>query len=262
MSTDDPAERDGQERHGPVPDARPPIAIYRPVHYEPRYAYPLLVLLHGRGGDERQWQRSAARISRRNYIAISLRGPELVQRRRDGSFGYGWAQTWPDCREGEGIASLYRPAVPSPRQPDLADFVLETVELTKRAFHVHPGRVFLIGFGEGATAAYRLALAMPQAFAGLVAINGWLPRTGQPILRLPQARRLPVLVVHGLRNRLVPVGEAIRAYRLLYTAGLAVSLRYVNHGHRIGTATLHLINSWIMQNLPSSTARLTRLSGS
>jgi len=244
-----------------MPQARAPIAIYRPAEYEPRYAYPLLVLLHGRGGDEGQWRQVASRISRRNYITVSIRGPEVVQRRGDGSLGYGWGQTWPDCREGEGIAGRYRPPVPSPRQADLgtlSELVFETVELTKSALHVHPERIFLVGFGEGAAAAYRLALGAPTPFAGLVAINGWLPRTRQPIFRLPEARKLSVLIIHGLRNRLVPVAEALSAYRVLYTAGLRVNLKYVNHGHRIGVATLRLLNSWIMHLVPTSTARLAR----
>ena len=56
-----------------------------PKHYEPRYAYPLLVLFHGRGGDEQQLLRIMPQLSNRNYVAVALRGPERTRARRDGS---------------------------------------------------------------------------------------------------------------------------------------------------------------------------------
>ena len=42
-------------------------------------------------------------------------------------------------------------------------------------FTFTPRRIFLVGVGEGAAVAYRLRLSYPERFAGVVAINGWLP---------------------------------------------------------------------------------------
>src|SRR4051812_27808007 len=51
-------------------------ARFVPQRYEPNYAYPLLVLFHGRGGDEQQMVRSMPALSWRNYVGLSLRGPD------------------------------------------------------------------------------------------------------------------------------------------------------------------------------------------
>ena len=51
-----------------------PHALFVPMHYEPNYAYPLLVWLHGPGDDERQLQRVMPLISLRNYMAVGPRG--------------------------------------------------------------------------------------------------------------------------------------------------------------------------------------------
>ena len=51
-----------------------------PQRYEPNYAYPLLVLFHGRGGDEDQLIRALPSVSWRNYVGLGLRGPESLQR--------------------------------------------------------------------------------------------------------------------------------------------------------------------------------------
>src|SRR5271165_7523051 len=60
-----------------------------PRQYEPNYAYPLLVLLHARGGDEDQLVRAMPALSWRNYIGLGLRGPEPVIK-RDRLAGFGW----------------------------------------------------------------------------------------------------------------------------------------------------------------------------
>src|SRR5438477_3796237 len=67
-----------------------PVRTFLPVGYEPRYPYPLLVFFHGHGGNEEQILRLAPRVSRRNFIAIGLRGPVSLGLRNDGHLGYAW----------------------------------------------------------------------------------------------------------------------------------------------------------------------------
>src|SRR5438132_11610119 len=69
---------------------RLPLRTFLPTGYEPNYPYPLLVFFHGHGGCEEQILRLAPRVSRRNYICISLRGPESLGQRPDGRLGYCW----------------------------------------------------------------------------------------------------------------------------------------------------------------------------
>src|SRR5260370_19853018 len=64
-------------------------AMFVPQRYEPNYAYPLLALFHARGGDEQQMVRSMPALSWRNYVGLSLRGPEAVNKRGRPE-GYGW----------------------------------------------------------------------------------------------------------------------------------------------------------------------------
>ena len=70
-----------------------PVRTFLPTGYEPRYPYPLLVFFHGHGGNEEQILRLAPRLSRRNYICISLRGPVALGKRQDGRPGYSWPRT-------------------------------------------------------------------------------------------------------------------------------------------------------------------------
>src|SRR5438876_11034929 len=66
-----------------------PVRTFLPTGYEPNYAYPLLVFFHNEGGSEKQVMKLAPRVSRRNYLALGLRGPARTLR-ADGGYGYGW----------------------------------------------------------------------------------------------------------------------------------------------------------------------------
>src|SRR4051794_19809786 len=88
-------------------------ARFVPQRYEPNYAYPLLVLLHGRGGDEHQLVRSMASMSWRNYVGLGLRGPETaIRREHHDGFGWGDAFARPDRRPHHAHAR------PAPALPD------------------------------------------------------------------------------------------------------------------------------------------------
>ena len=51
-----------------------PRAVFAPLHYTPKYDYPLIVWLHGPGGDQRQLLRIMPVVSLRNYIAVAPQG--------------------------------------------------------------------------------------------------------------------------------------------------------------------------------------------
>ena len=79
-----------------------------PQRYEPNYAYPLLVLFHGRGGDEQLMARSMPAMSWRNYVGLSLRGPERhVRKGRADGFGWGPSFARPDRHEARSPAPAW-----------------------------------------------------------------------------------------------------------------------------------------------------------
>lgn len=207
---------------------RKPIRTFLPTGYEPNYAYPLIVFLHGHGGNEEQVLRLAPRLSRRNYICIGLRGPQLLGPRTDGQLGYSWGP------EGDSDAQV-------------EEYVLRAVEQTRRNYHIHSERIYLAGVKEGATLAYRLGLNSPDRFGGVIALNGRLPRPGSFLLRPKEARQMRVLIAHGIANAVVPLTMARQAYRLLYTAGLDVEMHTYPATHRLHPEMLRDIDRWIMR---------------
>jgi phospholipase/carboxylesterase len=215
------------EVHAP---RRMPVRTFLPTGYEPNYPYPLLVFLHGNEGNEEQILRLAPRLSRRNYVCIGLRGPQPLGTRADGRLGYGWGS---DSR----IHSF------------IEDYVIRSVEHTRRNYHIHSERIYLAGIAEGATVAYRLGLLFPERFAGVISLNGLMPRQDRPLFRLPQLRELSVFIGHGIANVFMPLSSAREDRRLLYTAGLNVRMHTYPTTHRLHSDMLRDIDRWIMERV-------------
>jgi len=207
---------------------RLPVRTFLPTGYEPNYAYPLLVFFHGHGSNEEQLLRHAPQLSRRNYIYIALRGPQPLSDRADEAAGYSWEAN-------------------DPERTLVEDYVLRAIEQTRRNYHVHSERIYLAGLAEGASLAYRLGLSFPERFAGVISLNGSLPRGGNPLVRLPEVRQLRVLIGHGTQNERVPVTTARSDFRLLYTAGLAVRMHTYPTDHHLHADMLRDVNRWIME---------------
>jgi phospholipase/carboxylesterase len=231
-----------------------------PQRYEPNYAYPLLVLFHARGGDEQQMVRSMPALSWRNYVGLSLRGPEALSKRgRPEGFGWGsnfarpeWKgpRTAPALSEAEQFRRMLFETTPDPIDA-LEDGVFSAIRQTRRALHVHSERIFLVGCGEGAAVAYRIALSYPERFAGVVAINGWLPGNFRPLARLKDCRDLRILVVHGEWNGRVPVEAARRSVSMLRAGGLRVAFQAYPCAHRLTSPMLSDVDTWLINRCTS-----------
>lgn len=203
-----------------------PVRTFLPVGYEPRYAYPLLVFFHGDGGNEEQILKLAPRLSRRNFISIGLRGPVGHGLRPSGQLGFGWGD------------AVYAGLV--------EEYLLRAVQQTRQHYHVHSERIYLAGFAEGATMAYRLGLSMPEKLAGVVSLNGCMPRQDRPLLRFPEVRSLRAFLAHGIANSVVPLSLARQDYRLLYSAGMPAELHTYPTNHRLHRDMLRDLNRWVI----------------
>lgn len=230
-------------------------ARFIPQRYEPNYPYPLLVLFHGRGGDEHQMLASMPAMSWRNYVGLSLRGPEAVTRRGEPA-GHGWGHNFarPD-RIGHTFRATESPAAAVRRilngGPDdvmdrLEEGVFSAVRGLRRQLHVHSERIFLVGVGEGAAVAFRLGLRFPDRFAGVVSINGWLPGGDAPLVRLKECRDLRILMLHGEWNARAPIERARRDVALLRAGGLRVAHQAYPSAHKITTPMLSDADTWLM----------------
>jgi len=205
------------------------FAFFAPLHYEPKYAYPLLVWLHGPGhNDERQLVRIMPMISMRNYAAAAPRGfPCETSQVLD----------WP--QDPQSIESA-------------THRVFDCIGAARERFNTAPKRVFLGGFDGGGTMAFRIALNHPESFAGVLSCGGALPQGHQPFGRLLAARRLPAFLALGRDSDVYGPERACDDLRLLHTAGVSVTLRQYPCGHELSEQMLRDVDRWIMEQISAS----------
>jgi phospholipase/carboxylesterase len=201
-----------------------PHATFTPIHYEPGYAYPLIVWLHGAGDNERQLSRVLPLVSMRNYVAVGPRGTS-VDRARRGAFR--WRQTLDDIELAEAR-------------------VEKSVELAKSRFHINPQRVFLAGYGCGGTMAVRVAWNNPSRYAGAATIGGSLPSEAQPLRHVNAMRQMPCFLAAARRSCAYPEPAVCSDLRLLHAVGCDVDLRQYPCGDELTTNMLSDLDCWAM----------------
>lgn len=195
----------------------------------------MLLLLHGVGSNEADLFGLAPYLDPRLMI-VSARAPIALGPSQFGWFELQWSAA--------GITS--RPEDVQRAAGIVAAFVDELIA----RYDVDPTRVFLGGFSQGAIMSLVVGLTQPEKFAGLVAMSGRLP--AELGSRLPPPERLaglPVLVVHGTEDQVLPIHEGRAARDAL--ARLPVDLTYREYpmAHTVSAESLADVVAWLKDRL-------------
>jgi phospholipase/carboxylesterase len=205
-----------------------PRAVFAPLHYEPNYAYPLIVWLHGAGDDERQLRRIMPLVSMRNYVAVGPRGVDPAETGK----GFTWKQSAGSLQRAEEAVS-------------------QATDAAALRYHTSQRRTFIAGYGAGGTMALRLALTFPGRFAGVISVGGSVPAGGAPLGHLLAIRKLPLLLLCGQKSENYPELQLCSDLRLLHSAGMWVNLRLYPCGDEVHPSMLADLDRWIMHQITS-----------
>ncbi|MCC7084441.1 MAG: hypothetical protein IT427_05495 [Pirellulales bacterium] len=201
-----------------------------PLHYEPNYAYPLVVWLHGGGDSDRQLRRIMPLISLRNYVAVAPRGTMAMSLTKITATGYRWVQ--------------------SPEQISNAEqSVWRGIAAAQQQYNIHPDRIFLAGYQCGGTMALRLAADHAHRFAGVISLGGPFPNHGAPLAKLNSARRLSIFIAAAREGKYYPTERVCDDLRLLHTAGMSLTLREYPGGDGLAPMMLADVDRWIMEQI-------------
>ena len=202
-----------------------PHTTFAPMHYEPGYAYPLVVWLHSSPGTEHELRQVMPLVSMRNYVGVAPRGTFAVPRMTN---AYGWRQVPSDIEEAESRID-------------------DCIGATQQRYNIHPDRVFLVGHGSGGTMALRVAWNNPERFRGVATIGGPMPWHLRPFRHVKQIRSLPCLLAMTRDSRGYPDDRVCDDLRLLHAAGCTVALRQYPRGDELTTVMLADLDRWLME---------------
>lgn len=204
--------------------------LFVPLHYEKNYQYPLLVWLHNNGDDARQLHRVMPQISLRNFVAVA-----------------------PQAALGELHAGFYWDQDPASIDY-AADAVIAAIDYASARTRISSQWIFVAGYGDAGTMAFRVALTHPDIFAGVASLNGPLPEGATPLGRWSSSRRLEVFWAHCRKSVEFEQEQLCRQLKLLHVAGFSVTLRQYPGCDGLTSTTLADLNRWIMQMFDSTIA--------
>lgn len=202
-----------------------PHATFAPIHYEEKYAYPLLVWLHAHASNEHELRQVMPQVSMRNYVAVAPQGPWVNPRHR-GQFGWGQMTDVIETAEAR---------------------IAECIAAAKRRFNIHPDRIFLAGYGSGGTMAVRVAWNDPARYAGVASLNGPLPNRQSPLRRVNELRQLPCLLAMARNSLSYPQARVCEDLRLLHAAGCTLALRQYPANQDVPRWMLADLDRWMME---------------
>lgn len=217
-------------------DGPPPALVERVV--QPRSPGagppPLLVLLHGLGGNEKDLLPVAAQLDPR-LLVVSLQAPRSYQA------GFAWFQI---TFRGGGVLA---PDVGQAR--DALQGLARWLKAAPARLGADPRRVFLLGFSQGAMLSLGVVRVVPERIAGAIALSG---RFDDALFDEPPASRIgdvALFVAHGMQDDLLPVTDG-RAIRDLFKP-LVRDFAYHEYpvGHAIAPAEIDDVAAWLAERL-------------
>ena len=183
-----------------------------------------LLLLHGSGGNEHDLLPLAERIAP-GHALVSPRG----QVNEDGITRF--FRRAPDGAWDSDDLKL--------RTEQLADFLRNA-----RGAYGLPKPVVL-GYSNGANIAWSLLLAEPAALSGAILMRAMLPFDPRP---LPDLANLPVLMLTGRHDELIPPQQAGLLAALLGEAGADATFEMLEAGHGLTEEDLRLAAGWLARH--------------
>ena len=171
-----------------------PYTIFVPKDYDGGAAWPLLLLLHGSGGDQWELTQAAANLDGRSVFHGALE--EKVQE-----------PTFLIC------APLARG--PSGYEQIAEVDVMQTLDEVERDYHVDPDRVYAMGWSMGGAGSFLMATRFPDRFAALMPVAGSMDTE-----LIANARHVPCWNFHELGDREVSPGFTNVAESVYHSLGL------------------------------------------
>ncbi len=170
-----------------------PYQVFVPSSYDKSKAFPLVIALHGMGGDEN------------SYFQAYAQGAFKIEAEKH---GYLVA-----CPKGRKPASMY--------MGDAERDVMDVLAEVRRDYNVDPDRIYLTGHSMGGYGTWSVAMSHPDVFAALAPISGGAnnPAAMSKIAHIPQ------LVVHGDTDPTVSVERS----RVMVETGkkLGAEIKYI-----------------------------------
>lgn len=197
--------------------------------------HPLLVALHGYGGNKKQMMREASEMAPPWFAIAALQAlhQHIREPRTPGEplrYGFGWLTNF---RPAESIALHH-------------DALFALIERAVAEGVADGKKIFLLGFSQSVALIYRFVFKHTDLVRGAVCICGGLPGDWETNDEY-RPSRTAILHLCGARDEFYPP-ERVRDYVTKLSARASrVELRSYDAGHEISDAMRAAVRSWLAE---------------
>lgn len=206
--------------------------MYAPDSGEPK---PLLIALHGYGGDKRSMMKLARRINSKDFVIAALQGPHqhLVMPTKESptlGYGFGWLSNF----KPEDSVALHHA------------LVNQVIDELGESGQADTSRVFLMGFSQACGVNFRYAFTHAGRVRGVVAICGGIPGDWEQPDKY-EGGNLDVLCIAAERDEFYTPERMRQNAEALKSRARSVELQFFDAKHEVPREAYPMINEWLRQ---------------
>ena len=188
---------------------------------------PLVLVIHGRGADANDLADLAPMIDD-GYRFVFPNAARPFEPMPGYSFGFSWFDGWPP--EGDSILNS---------RAQLLAFIDEVVA----RYPTPAGKLVIAGFSQGGMMALDAGLRTKQRVAGVVVMSGAIYEADMPDLKAHSG--VPVLLIHGTQDDVIPVLGARRTRHILEENGITPEYHEFPMGHHVTQESMDVVREFL-----------------
>lgn len=202
---------------------------------------PLLILLHGEGGNENELFELFYDVDER-FVVISLKAPFMQTEKR-----FLWFTT----------TRYRRDYLANPAQLEYSrQQILAEIQFSKTKYHCDDKQVYMFGFGQGGVMAMNILFTKPDLIAGVAVSNAQLlDEFSSSIISKEVLRDKSVLITHGINNQIYPIKLGRKMRYELSNFPLEIDYQEYDIGHYYSSEAIAKIKDWIKLRLDDAGVR-------
>jgi phospholipase/carboxylesterase len=193
---------------------------------------PLIILLHGYGSNEKDLFELKNYLPE-EYIVVAARATYLL-----GGDSYQWFSKEMVNGKYSGNAE---------KLTNSRNTLVKFIDQLTNKYHADKGRVYVMGFSQGAMMSYEMGLVNPQKVKGIGILSGVMPESLKPLISKDKSlAKLKIFVAHGTGDKVLLYEDGLKAVNYLKTLGLQPEFHtYKDMGHTITNDVMTDLIRWI-----------------
>lgn len=216
-----------------MPDAKPtfvndatavlPHRVLKPENPGP---HPTVVMIHGYlGNEDVMWVFS--QTLPKDWLLVA---PRAIFQENEHSFSWHPRQSgkWPTLEDFDTAVS------------HLSHFI----KTLPQRLDADPKQIYLMGFSQGAAAAFALAIREPGCVQGIASLVGFMPRQIDDAIHQTKLADLPVFMAVGTEDDQVPLEIARECGKAVRAMGAFLEYREYETGHKLNREGMRKLKKW------------------